>query len=67
MCTDGGGQIHTGGNMNLDADGMFQLESHGLTTVYAHSDWHLDVNGAANEKYWSTFTKEVVGELLSAR
>lgn len=61
--TEGGGQIHTGGNMNLDADGMFQLEAHGLTTVYAHADWHLDVNGAANEKYWSTFTKEVVGKV----
>ncbi len=40
---------------------MFQLEAHGLTTLYAHADWHVDVNGAANEKYWTTFTKEVVG------
>lgn len=59
--TEGSGQIHTGGNLNLDADGMFQLEAHGLTTLYAHADWHVDVNGAANEKYWTTFTKEVVG------
>lgn len=59
--TDGSGQIHAGVNLNVDADAELQIEAGALTTIYAGADWHLDVQGAADEKYWSTFKKEVIG------
>ena len=59
--TEGNGQIHTGDNMQLISGGEFQLAAHEMVTLYANSEWHVDVNGDADEKYWSKFDEEVVG------
>ncbi|AKT42449.1 type VI secretion system Vgr family protein [Chondromyces crocatus] len=59
--TDGSGQIHAGSNLNIDADAELQIESGAMTTIYSGADWHVDVQGAADEKYHATFKKEVIG------
>ncbi|HSN99493.1 MAG TPA: type VI secretion system tip protein TssI/VgrG, partial [Candidatus Nanopelagicales bacterium] len=33
--TDGSGQVHAGGNLNVDADAELQIEAGALTTIYA--------------------------------